>query len=141
MTVGCVRNASARTSGASRDSSYGHRIVAERPVKAALISASCWAHAGYSALLRPAQIGSPMMRTRVPACSSANALRTLGMIRPGLRPASVMSRNRTLRARVPSPALISSRLGPGTATATGSPASSPSWTNDTVWSVYSRSER
>ncbi|CAM5435560.1 hypothetical protein STENM327S_04449 [Streptomyces tendae] len=85
-------------------------------------------------------MGSPMIRTRA-RVASANALSTPGMIRPGLRPASVMSRKVTSRASVPSPAPISSRLGPGTATATGSSAASPSRTNAAVRSVYSAAER
>ncbi|CAM5724908.1 hypothetical protein SFUMM280S_09540 [Streptomyces fumanus] len=53
-----------------------------------MISASCWTQAGYSVALRPAEIGSPMIRTRGPAgWASAKARSTPGMIRPGLRPA------------------------------------------------------
>ncbi|CAM5380745.1 hypothetical protein SALBM311S_06219 [Streptomyces alboniger] len=98
-------------------------MLTVRPVKAALISASCWTQAGYSVSLRPAQIGSPMMRTRRPGgWASAKARRTPGMMRPGLRPASVMSIRRTASASAPSPSRMSARLSPGTETATGSPA-------------------
>ena len=71
--------------------SYGQTMVTARPTKARLISASCWTHAGYSTALRPGQIGSPMIRTRTPGWGSAAARRTSAMIRPGLRPATVMS--------------------------------------------------
>lgn len=128
------------TSGASRRVSYGHRMVAVRPWKAALISASCWTQAGYSVALRPAQIGSPMMWARVPeGWASVKARSTPGMIRPGLRPASRMSRSRTPSASAPRPSRISRRFSVGTATATGSPASRAARTKGTVPSRYSRS--
>ena len=44
--------------------SYGHRMSTSRPANARLISASCCTQAGYSIAVRPAQIGSPMIRTR-----------------------------------------------------------------------------
>ncbi|CAM5583002.1 hypothetical protein SPURM210S_06998 [Streptomyces purpurascens] len=67
-------------------------MVAACAWKAALMSASCWTQAGYWVAERPAQMGSPMIRTRRPeGWASANARSTPGMIRPGLRPASCMS--------------------------------------------------
>src|SRR5919112_3938209 len=68
-------------------------MVTGRSANATLIRASCCTQAGYSAALRPAQIGSPITRVDWAGCSSTNAHRSRGMIRPGLRPASVMSTN------------------------------------------------
>jgi hypothetical protein len=106
-------------------------MVASRPTNAMLIRASCWAQAGYSVSLRPAQIGSPMIRTRRPACWSMNACNTHGMIRPGFRPASVMSAQRTPSVS-PTASRTSRRLAPGIATSTGSSVASPPVTNGTV---------
>ncbi|GHG60050.1 hypothetical protein GCM10018980_48420 [Streptomyces capoamus] len=113
-------------------------MVTARPRNAALISASCWAQAGYSAGLRSAQTGSPMMWTRRPGgWVSAKARSTPGMIRPGLRPASRMSRKRTVAPSAPSSSWISRRLSPGTAIATGSSAASAARTKGTVPARYS----
>lgn len=117
-------------------------MLTSRPVNATLMSASCWAHAGYSVALRPAQIGSPMMRTRRPeGWASAKARSTPGMIRPGLRPASCMSSSSTASAAGPRPSRISRRFAPGTATATGSPAASPASRKGSVPARYSCSSR
>ena len=107
-------------------------MVAARPANAALISASCWAAAAYSCGVRSAQIGSPMMCGWVPGCSARNACSTHGMIRPGLRPATVMSAKRTRSAAGPSASRIRSRFGPGTATSAGCPADSADSRNGTV---------
>ena len=55
-----------------------------------------------------------------------------GMIRPGLRPATVMSAKRTRSAAGPSASRIRSRFGPGTATSAGCPADSADSRNGTV---------
>ena len=97
---------------------------------ATLISASCSAQAGYSSALRPAQIGSPMTRTRVPGWSATNWRSTPPMMRPGLRPATDMSAVRTTASSSAVSAERSrSRLGWGTATSTGSPRARPSRMN------------
>lgn len=106
-----------------------------------LISASCWAHAGYSRTLRPGQTGSPMIRTRPVGRVSAKARSTPGMMRPGLRPARSMSTQCTSAPRGPNAARNWAIRGGGTATATGSPAAIPSSRKGTVAAVYSRAFR
>src|SRR4051812_46146788 len=116
--TGWVRWASYTQAGSRAEISYGHRMVAARPANAVLINASCWAQAGYSAPVRPAQMGSPMIRTRRPAWALANAISTVGMIAPGLRPATVMSRHATRSASAPRAPRSDARLAVGTAAAT-----------------------
>lgn len=63
------------------------------------------------------------------------------MMRPGFRPALVMSTKCTASAAVPIAAAISSSRGTGAATATGSDAASPSRRKGTVPATYSWSPR
>ena len=130
--TGWVLCASLTHAGSSSAVLYGHRIVAARSANAVLIRASCCTQAGYSMALRPAQIGSPMIRTRTPGMRVGE-----GEQDRGDDPAGVATGDRhvdmcTSSASLPSASRSSRRLAVGTATATGSPAVSPSMMNGTV---------